>query len=98
MFKELDPVLHSQLRLAIVSILLSVEEAEFVYLKQQTQATSGNLSLQLEKLRAAGYIVIEKGYKNKYPVTTCKISAAGINAFEMYTNAIKEYLNLTDKS
>ena len=71
MFKELDPLLHSQLRLAVMSILLSVEEAEFVYIKEKTSATAGNLSVQLDKLNEAGYIEIEKGFAGKKPRTVC---------------------------
>lgn len=94
MLKDLDPILHSQLRLAVMSLLLGLEEAEFVYLKQQTGASAGNLSLQLEKLSNAGYISIKKGHKNKYPVTICRITRTGIRAMEAYTRAIKEYLKL----
>ena len=81
MFKELDPILHSQLRLAIISILMTVNEAEFNYLKEQTNATSGNLSVQLQKLKDANYIEVEKQFKNNYPLTICKITATGIIAF-----------------
>lgn len=74
MFRELDPVLHSQLRLAIVSILISVQEAEFTFLKEKTKATSGNLSVQLDKLKTEGYIDITKSFRNNYPLTVCKIT------------------------
>ena len=63
--RELDPLLHSQLRLAIVSLLLSVETADFVYLKEKTNATAGNLSVQLEKLETAGYIQVKKEFVGK---------------------------------
>ena len=92
MFPKLDPLLHSELRLALMSILASVDSAEFSYLKQQTGATSGNLSVQLDKLSAAGYITVEKGFKGKVPCTTCKITPAGLTAFENYVNSLKEYL------
>ena len=92
MFPKLDPLLHSELRLAVMSILASVDSAEFSYLKQQTGATSGNLSVQLDKLSAAGYISVEKGFKGKVPCTTCKITPAGLAAFENYVNSLKEYL------
>ena len=92
MFPKLDPLLHSELRLAVMSILASVDSAEFSYLKQQTGATSGNLSVQLDKLSAAGYISVEKGFKGKVPCTTCKITPAGLTAFENYVNSLKEYL------
>ena len=93
MFKELDPVLHSQLRLAIVSLLISVEEAEFTYLKEKTNASSGNLSVQLDKLKTEGYIEINKSFRNNYPLTVCKITSKGINAFEKYVESLKSYLN-----
>lgn len=92
MFKELNPLLHSELRLAIMSILLSVESADFVYLKEQTHATAGNLSVQIDKLQKAGYIKIEKGFKGKIPHTTCAITPEGISAFEEYVEAIKSYI------
>ncbi|MEQ8474288.1 MAG: transcriptional regulator [Marinoscillum sp.] len=91
-FKPLDPLLHSQLRLAVVSLLLGVESAEFTFIKEKTQSTAGNLSVQLDKLSEAGYIKIEKSFKGKKPVTTCKITKAGITAFEAYVNALKGYI------
>lgn len=93
MFKELDPILHSQLRLAIVSLLITVEEAEFTFLKEKTGATSGNLSVQLDKLRTEGYIDITKSFRNNYPLTVCKITATGIRAFEKYVDHLKTYIN-----
>ena len=92
MFPKLDPLLHSELRLAVMSILAGVDGAEFSYIKQQTGATSGNLSVQLDKLSTAGYISVEKGFKGKVPCTTCKITKAGVDAFENYVNSLKEYL------
>ncbi|MEQ9307695.1 MAG: transcriptional regulator [Marinoscillum sp.] len=91
-FKPLDPLLHSQLRLAVVSLLLSVESAEFTFIKEKTRATAGNLSVQLDKLSEAGYIDVEKSFKGKKPVTTCKITKEGIEAFEAYVNALKGYI------
>lgn len=92
MLPKLDPLLHSELRLAVMSILAGVEDAEFSYLKKQTGATSGNLSVQIDKLSAAGYISVDKGFKGKVPCTTCKITPDGLDAFEKYVNALKEYL------
>ena len=92
MFPKLDPLLHSELRLAVMSILAGVDSAEFSYIKQQTGATSGNLSVQLDKLSAASYITVEKGFKGKVPGTTCKITQEGLAAFENYVNSLKEYL------
>jgi DNA-binding MarR family transcriptional regulator len=92
MFQELDPLLHSQLRLAIISLLLSVESAEFTFLKEKTNSTAGNLSVQLDKLSTAEYILIEKSFKGKKPLTTCTITKKGIKAFEEYVNALKQYI------
>ena len=93
MFKELDPLLHSQLRLSIISILISVDSAGFSYLLEQTKATRGNLSVQLNKLKEAGYISIKKSFRNNYPLTTCKITPKGIEAFEKYVEALSDYIN-----
>ncbi len=92
MLAELDPLLHSQLRLGIMSILMSVASAEFTFLKEKTNSTAGNLSVQLDKLSEAGYINIEKSFKGKKPLTTCKITKKGIKAFEEYVNALKQYI------
>ena len=93
-FKELDPILHSQLRLAVMSILISTKEAEFSSLKEKTNATSGNLSVQISKLREAGYIEIQKQFNNNYPQTLCKITTLGREAFENYVKALQSYMNL----
>ncbi len=92
MFKDLDPLLHSQLRLAVMSLLISVDKAEFTFLKEKTQSTAGNLSVQLDKLSEAGYIVIEKGFRGKKPLTTCKITKKGMKAFEEYVTNLKQYI------
>lgn len=91
-FKPLNPLLHSQLRLAVVSLLLGVESAEFTFIKEKTNATAGNLSVQLDKLSEAGYITVKKSFKGKKPLTTCKISKAGVEAFEAYVKALKGYI------
>ncbi len=92
--KELNPLLHSQLRLAIMSILMNVEEADFVYLKEKTESTAGNLSVQIDKLSSAGYIAVEKGMSGKRPRTTWSITNEGKNAFAEYVECLKAYLNL----
>lgn len=92
MFKELDLLLHSQLRLAIMSILISAVEADFVFIREKTNSTAGNLSVQIEKLREAGYISVEKSFKGKMPRTTCRITPPGISAFEKYVDALNSYL------
>lgn len=92
MFKELDPILHSQLRLAVVSLLISVKEAEFTVIKEKTGATAGNLSVQLGKLKDVGYIDVTKQFKDNYPLTLCKITKKGVEAFEAYVNALQTYM------
>lgn len=92
MFKDLDPILHSQLRLAVMSLLISVKEAEFTFLKEQTNATAGNLSVQIQKLKEAGYINVVKQFKDNYPQTICRITPQGIKAFEEYVSVLQTYL------
>ena len=92
--KELNPLLHSPLRLAVMSILMNVEEADFVYLREKTESTAGNLSVQLDKLSSAGYISVEKGFVGKKTRTTCQITEEGRKAFEDYVDALKQYVNL----
>ncbi|MGZ5219754.1 MAG: winged helix-turn-helix domain-containing protein [Chitinophagaceae bacterium] len=92
MFKDLDPILHSQLRLAVISILISVKEAEFTFLKEKTNSTAGNLSVQIQKLKDAGYIDVIKQFKDNYPQTTCKITKQGVKAFEEYVQTLQTYL------
>ncbi|HET6540784.1 MAG TPA: transcriptional regulator [Chryseolinea sp.] len=93
MFKELDPLLHSQLRLAIMSLLIGLESAEFTFIKEKTNSTAGNLSVQLDKLSEAGYLAIDKSFKGKKPVTTCRITKKGIKAFDDYVTVLKQYIN-----
>lgn len=92
MFKKLNPLLHSELRLAVMSILVGVDEADFVYIRKQTGATAGNLSVQLDKLSEAGYIAVEKGFKGKKPCTTCRVTETGISAFSEYVAALRDYI------
>ena len=92
MFKDLDPILHSQLRLAVMSLLISVKEAEFTFLKEKTNSTAGNLSVQIQKLKEAGYIEVIKQFKDNYPQTICKITSIGIKAFEEYVKNLQAYL------
>ena len=93
MYTDLDPLLHSQLRLAIISLLLANEKAEFIYLKEETSATAGNISIQIKKLQEAGYIKVEKSFKNNYPNTMLSITSKGVKAFETYVNNLKKYIN-----
>lgn len=97
MFKVLDPILHSQLRLAVMSLLSGIKEAEFTFLKEETNATAGNLSVQLQKLKEAGYIDIKKQFKDNYPQTICRITPAGIKAFDTYVKNLQTYLGKHQK-
>jgi len=91
-FKELDPLLHSQLRLSIMSLLMTVESADFSFLKEQTDATAGNLSVQLSKLEEAEYIEILKTFQGKKPHTSCSVTQKGRKAFQDYVKALQSYL------
>ncbi len=93
MFKPLDPLLHSELRLAVMSLLVGVKEAEFSFIKEKTNASAGNLSVQITKLNDAGYITVKKTFKDNYPLTTCKITPKGVSAFDNYVKTISAYLN-----
>lgn len=94
LFKALDPVLHSQLRLAIISLLMREKEADFSVLKERTGASAGNLSVQINKLREAGYIDVTKDFKDNYPHTICKLTEAGSKAFELYVKSLQSYLTV----
>lgn len=91
-FKELDPILHSQLRLAVISLLIALKEAEFTYIREKTNSTAGNLSVQLNKLKEADYIEVTKQFKDNYPQTLCRITPKGIDAFEKYVQALQSYM------
>ena len=94
MFKDLNPILHSQLRLAVMSLLISVKEAEFTFIREKTNATAGNISVQINKLKDAGYIDVIKQFKDNYPQTICKITPLGIKAFEEYVKNLQTYLSI----
>jgi DNA-binding MarR family transcriptional regulator len=91
-FKDLDPILHSQLRLAVMSLLIGVKEAEFTFIKEKTNATAGNLSVQIQKLKDAGYIEVTKQFRDNYPQTLCKVTPAGVAAFEQYVKILQQYI------
>ena len=97
LFKDLDPMLHSQLRLAIISLLMRENEAEFTALKDRTQASAGNLSVQINKLREAGYIEVIKDFKDNYPHTICKITASGSKAFDQYVKSLQSYMTVNGR-
>ncbi len=92
-FKELDPILHAPLRLAVISLLLSVKEAEFTFIKEKTNSTAGNLSVQISKLKEAEYIEVTKQFRDNYPLTICKITPRGVDAFENYVKALQSYMH-----
>ena len=91
-FKELDPLLHSQLRLSVVSLLVALKQAEFNYLKEKTGSTAGNLSVQLAKLSEAGYLEITKSFRDKYPLTQVSLTKKGLQAFETYVQRLQSYI------
>lgn len=91
-FKDLDPILHSQLRLAVISLLIGLKEAEFTFIREKTNSTAGNLSVQINKLKDADYIEVTKQFKDNYPQTLCRITPKGIDAFEQYVLALQSYM------
>ncbi|MBN1388459.1 MAG: transcriptional regulator [Bacteroidales bacterium] len=91
-YKELDPLLHSQLRLAVMSVLMNSESAEFTFIKEQTGATAGNLSIQITKLKEAGYIKVQKKFRGNYPQTLCRITQLGRERFEAYVDSLRDYI------
>jgi DNA-binding MarR family transcriptional regulator len=92
MLEPLDPILHSQLRLAIISLLIGMESAEFNYLLEKTGASKGNLSIQITKLKDEGYIEVIKSFRNNYPLTNCFITKKGTDAFDNYVRVLSGYL------
>ena len=92
-FKDLELLLHSQLRLAVMSLLIGVESAEFTFLKEKTGSTAGNLSVQITRLKDAGYIKVTKKFSQNYPLTQCRITEVGRKKFDEYVKALKDYLN-----
>ena len=93
MYKDLDPLLHSQLRLAIISMLISSDKVEFTHIKDETKAAAGNISIQIKKLQEAGYVKVEKSFQNNYPKTMLSITNKGVQAFESYVTSLKRYIN-----
>lgn len=93
MYKDLDPLLHSQLLLAIISMLISSEKVEFTHIKEETKAAAGNISIQIKKLQEAGYILVEKTFKYNYPNTMVSITGKGVKAFESYVSNLKKYIH-----
>lgn len=89
---ELNPVIHGKLRLALLSLLTSVEEAEFTWLRTKTGSTDGNLGAQLLKLEEAGYVAVKKKFVHRKPQTLYRMTEAGRQALTEYVGALKELL------
>jgi DNA-binding HxlR family transcriptional regulator len=96
-FEPLDPIIHSQIRLAVLSILISVKRADFNYLKKETGTTDGNLSTHLTKLQEAGYILVKKSFQGNKPLTTCSLTEKGRTAFTRYLKALESYISVEKK-
>ncbi|MCB9202850.1 MAG: transcriptional regulator [Flavobacteriales bacterium] len=94
MENKLNPLIHQELRLAILTLLVSVKSADFTYIKEQTKATQGNLSIQIKKLQEAKYIKVTKTFVGNYPKTYCEVTELGKKSLEEYIKQIKLYLNI----
>lgn len=92
---ELDRLIHEPARLLIVTILSSVESADFLYLQRETELTKGNLSAHLRKLEDAGYVKIQKTFKGKLPLTVCKLTTAGTKALTEYRQRLQNFMDQT---
>lgn len=92
--KELDPLLHNQLRLSIMSLLVANEEVTFTFVVDTCKVNRGNVSIQISNLEEAGYLTVHKTFRDKKPVTSMEITPKGLKAMDAYTQALKDYLNL----
>ncbi len=92
MFEDLDPLLHSQVRLSIMSLLMRREEADFNFLLEKTAASAVILNVEILKLAQADYIIVKKTFVNNDPQTSCKITVKGIHAFDKYVSALQNYI------
>jgi DNA-binding transcriptional ArsR family regulator len=92
---ELDRLIHEPARLLIVTILSTVESADFLFLQRETDLTKGNLSAHLSRLESAGYVNIEKTFKGKLPLTICKLTEAGQGAFDGYRQQMQNFIAKT---
>jgi DNA-binding MarR family transcriptional regulator len=91
-FTEFDDIIHSRIRLGIMSVLMTAESAQFTYLKEVTKATDGNLSVHLKKLEDAGYIAVQKRFVRRKPQTLCRITSKGKKAFEKYVDTLERII------
>ncbi len=96
-FTSVDRLLHEPARLMIISLLSAVKEADFLYLLHETGLTRGNLSSHISKLEEAGYIKVEKTFRGKIPLTTLKLTTAGIEAFTGYREHLRQLVKKLDK-
>jgi len=92
-YQQLDEIIHSRIRLAIISVLVSLEDAEFKFLKEKVNTTDGNLSVHLKKLEEADYIIVKKEFIDRKPVSSYKLSEKGIDAFERYIKKLDDLIN-----
>ena len=92
-YQQLDDIIHSRIRLAIMSVLISIEEAEFKFLKEKVNTTDGNLSVHLKKLEEASYITVKKEFIERKPVSTYKLTEKGKVAFELYIKKLEGLIN-----
>lgn len=92
-YQQLDEIIHSRIRLAIMAVLVSVDVAEFTFLRDKVNATDGNISVHLKKLEDAGYIHVTKSFMERKPVSSYKLSTKGRRAFEMYIERLEKLIN-----
>ncbi len=91
-YQQLDDIIHSRIRLAVMSVLISVDEAEFTFLRDKVNATDGNLSTHLKKLEDAGYIAVNKSFNNRKPISTYLLTQKGKKAFEIYIEKLEKMI------
>jgi DNA-binding MarR family transcriptional regulator len=91
-YQQLDDIIHSRIRLAIMSLLITVEEADFVFIKEKVKATDGNLSVHIKKLEDAGYVTVKKEFLDRKPRTVYSLNSKGRNAFEAYLEQLEKLI------
>lgn len=96
-YQQLDDLIHSRIRLSVMSILASVESAEFTYLRDRTGATDGNIGAHLRKLEDGGYVEVEKRFEDRKPVSRYSLTAAGRAAFEAYVSRLEAMISGEDE-
>jgi DNA-binding MarR family transcriptional regulator len=91
-YQQLDDIIHSRIRLAVIAVLVAVDEAEFVFLKNKVNATDGNLSTHLKKLEESGYIAVSKSFEKRKPVSRYMLTQKGKNAFKIYIERLEKLI------